>query len=119
MTMPPRRLSTLACCQEPFGARLETSPLKSTRSGKASTSCPARTTGSARMQVPGIRRAYWPSSSSIQRTTPWLYQTRGRDRYADDGARRISDGPTSIVRHANEDHLHPHDAKEIATTVER
>jgi hypothetical protein len=53
-------------------ARLATSPLKSTRSGKASTSCPARSTGSARMRVTEILRAYWLLSSSILTTIPWL-----------------------------------------------
>jgi hypothetical protein len=70
ITMPGRHSSTLACCQAPFAARLATSPLKSTRSGKAGTSYPARTTRSARMRVTGTLRAYWLSSSSIQRQSP-------------------------------------------------
>ena len=72
IVMPHRHSSTLASCQAPFAARLATNPSKSTRSGKASTSCPARTTGSARMRVTGILRAYWLLSSSILTTIPWL-----------------------------------------------
>ena len=72
IAMPHRHSSTLASCQGPFAARLAISTLKSTRSVKASTSCPARTTGSARMRVTGILRAYWLLSSSILTTIPWL-----------------------------------------------
>src|SRR5262249_45811452 len=59
IVMPHRHSSTLASCQGPFAARLVISTLKSTRSVKASTSCPARATGSARMRVTGILRAHW------------------------------------------------------------
>ncbi len=51
-------------------ARLMMSPLKSTRSAKASTRCPARITGSVRTRVTRTLRAYWLSSSSIPMTVP-------------------------------------------------
>jgi len=65
ITTPGWRSFTPRCCPEPFAARLIISPLRSTRLAKASTSCPARTTGSVRMRAIATLQAYWPYSLSI------------------------------------------------------